>query len=631
LQSKKNVLMDKNSVIGIIIIGAILIVFSVWNTPNKKELEEARRKADSIALVQKLEAQQKQLEAKKDTVAAKALDAKSEAQIATEKYAEFGQAATGEAEFYTIENELVKLTLSKKGGKPYSVELKQYKTFDKKPLILFDGDSNQFGFNFYTANNRLISTNELYFTPVQTNKNVVLAEKDTAASISFRLNAGENKYIQYTYTLHPANYKIDFKVKFVNLDSIISSNTTSIDLKWHVFLKAQEKEVPNEKTYTEVFYKFNQEDVESFKPSKENEKTETLRNKIKWVAFKQQFFSSVLIADNNFENANLTIKNNTDTSRILSLMNAELGIAYQPGKTNEVGFAFYYGPNHYQTLKKYDLDLEELVTLGSWIVKWINRFLIIPVFNFLNQFIGNYGIIILLLTIFIKLLLFPLTYKSYLSMAKMRVLKPQIDEINEKIPADKPMERQQATMNLYRKVGVNPLGGCLPMLLQFPILIAMFRFFPSSIELRQQGFLWASDLSSYDAIITWSGHIPLITEYFGNHISLFNILMTITTLITIKMNDQANAQQQMPGMKVMMYIMPVIFMFVLNRFSAGLTYYYFLANLITIAQNEIFRRSIDEAKLLHQLNENKKKPMKKSSFQARLEEAARKRGYNTKK
>jgi YidC/Oxa1 family membrane protein insertase len=334
------------------------------------------------------------------------------------------------------------------------------------------------------------------------------------------------------------------------------------------------------------------------------------------------------VGEQPFENATLLIRNVNDTSlHLLKYMKIEAGIPYNPlQKNDQLAFWFYFGPNHYQTLRKFHLDLEDLVRLGGSIVKYINRFLIIPVFNFLSKFISNYGIIILLLTIFIKLLIFPLTYKSYLSMAKMRVLKPQIDQINERIPAEKAMERQQAIMALYKRAGVNPLGGCLPMLLQFPVLIAMFYFFPASIELRQQAFLWAKDLSSYDAIVSWNAHIPLISEYFGNHISLFNLLMTITTIITMRMNNQSNASQQtVPGMQTMMYMMPIIFMFVLNKYSSGLTYYYFLANVITIIQNEIFKRSIDEEKLLQQLNENKKKPVKKSSFQARLEEAARKR------
>ncbi len=300
-----------------------------------------------------------------------------------------------------------------------------------------------------------------------------------------------------------------------------------------------------------------------------------------------------------------------EPSPYLRKFSTVLGVPYNPIADNTIGLSFYFGPNHFNTLKKEGDDLQELVILGKWIVKWINQFVIIPIFNFLNRFIHNYGIIILILTIIIKSALLPLTYRSYLSMAKMRVLKPMIDEINAKIPKEKAMERQQATMNLYKKAGVNPMGGCLPMLLQFPILFAMFRFFPTSFELRQQGFLWATDLSTYDSIYSWSTHIPILSNIYGNHISLFTILMTVTTLMSIKMNNQASASStQMPGMQTMMYIMPVMFMFFLNNFSAALTYYYFLTNVITFGQNYLFKKMINEEELLAKLNENRKKPVK---------------------
>lgn len=615
--------MDRNSVIGLVLIAAILIVFSIWNTPDQKALEEARRKADSIALAQQTADNEQKPDSQK--IASPRTDSISE--IA--KYAEFASAVRDSFRLITLENDLLKLQIATRGGSPYAVELKKYKTFDQKPLELLVGDSTQFGFNFYTRSNRLISTAELYFRPVENSEHIVLSQSDTARSLRMRLYAGDNRYIEYEYTLRPGSYKVDFKVRLVGVDSLLSPSTTQLDLVWATYLRAQEKEIANENSFTNITYKFNNEDVEKLESNgKTSEKVENLRNRVKWIAYKQQFFSSVLVGEQPFENATLLIRNVNDTSlRLLKYMKTEAGVAYSPSQKNDqLSFWFYFGPNHYQTLRKFHLDMEELVRLGGSIVKFINRFLIIPVFNFLSKYISNYGIIILLLTIFIKLIIFPLTYKSYLSMAKMRVLKPQIDQINERIPAEKAMERQQAIMALYKRAGVNPLGGCLPMLLQFPVLIAMFYFFPASIELRQQAFLWAKDLSSYDAIVSWNAHIPLITEYFGNHISLFNLLMTITTIITMRMNNQSNASQQtVPGMQTMMYMMPIIFMFVLNKYSAGLTYYYFLANVITIIQNEIFKRSIDEAKLLQQLNENKKKPVKKSSFQARLEEAARKK------
>lgn len=625
--------MDRNSVIGLIIIGAILIGFTIWNSPSDEELRRQQRRADSIAMVEKVRTELlKNQELNKDSIVEKQVtDTTGQSEQLKNVYGDFSTAAVGSQKFYVIENELLKLTLSAKGGRPYSVELKNYKTYDKKPVILFNGDSTEFGLNFFTKNNRSILTNNLYFVPVGTDTQIVVKETDSVKNFALRLNAGEGKYIEYVYSVRPGSYKVDFKMNFVNMQQVISNNASYLDLNWQIYALAQEKDKDSENSYTNINYRFGQEEVEELSVT-EGSISENLRNKIKWIAYKQQFFSSVIIANTSFENAAITSEIVTDTSKNLKRFRSEMGVQFSNKQSHQVDLAFYFGPNHYQTLKKFDLELEELVTLGSWIIKWINRFLIIPIFNLLDNYIFNYGIIILLLTIFIKLLLFPLTYKSYLSMAKMRVLKPQIDEINERIPADKPMERQQAVMGLYKKVGVNPLGGCLPLLLQMPILIAMFRFFPSSIELRQEGFLWVTDLSSYDAVVSWSTYIPLITPYFGNHISLFNVLMTITTIITMWMNNQANATQQtFPGMKTMMYIMPVMFMFILNKFSSGLTYYYFLANVITIIQNEVFKRSIDEAKLLHQLNENKKKPVKKSNFQMKLEEAAKKRGYNTKR
>lgn len=626
--------MDRNSVIGLILIGAIIIGFTIWSSPDRDELAKQQYRADSLAYLQ----QQAALEAKKNQQNA-SLDEKkdtlSEAQkekALEDSYGDFASAGVGKQQFYIMENEFLRLVVTNKGGKPYSVELKKYKTFDKKPLILFEGDSSVLGLKFSTQNNRIIATNDLFFSPVSADTFMTLNSNDTAKSFALRLHAGDQKYIEYIYTIKPNSYKVDFRINFVNMESVISTNISEFDLNWNIVARAQEKVKKNENTYTGIYYKYSLDEVEKFElGADDTEKQENLRNKIKWIAYKDQFFSSVLIAGSTFENATISAKNFNDSSLLLKGYKSEIGVAFQNAKSQQVDLSFYFGPNHYQTLKKYKLDLEELVAMGSWIIKWINRYLIIPIFNFLNIYILNYGIIILLLTIIIKLLLFPLTYKSYLSMAKMRVLKPQVDEINERIPASKAMERQQAVMHLYRKVGVNPLGGCLPLLLQMPILIAMFQFFPTSIELRQQGFLWAKDLSSYDAVITWNANIPLISSTFGNHLSLFNLLMTITTIFTIQMNNQANASQtQIPGMKVMMYLMPVVFMFVLNSFSSGLTYYYFLANLITIVQNEIFKRSINEEKLLHQLNENKKKPVKKSSFQAKLEEAAKKRGYKTK-
>jgi YidC/Oxa1 family membrane protein insertase len=334
-----------------------------------------------------------------------------------------------------------------------------------------------------------------------------------------------------------------------------------------------------------------------------------------------------LIAEDAFQSADIKTEFTKEDPKYLGVFNADIALPYEGKESESVKMKFYFGPNHYNTLKQYDLSLERLVNLGYAIVRPVNKYIVIPVFNFLRKYIDNFGIIILLLTIFIKLIIFPFTYKSYQSQAKMKALKPEMDELNEKFGKDKPMEKQQAVMALYKKAGVNPMGGCLPMLFQFPILIAMFFFFPTSIELRQESFLWANDLSTYDSILS----LPFTIPFYGNHVSLFCLLMTATTIISTWLNSQTQNMDSMPGMKTMMYIMPVMFLFILNSYSSGLSYYYFLANVITIGQTYAFRFMIDEEKIRAQIMINKKKPVVKSKFQQKLEEMAKQQGVKPKK
>lgn len=365
-------------------------------------------------------------------------------------------------------------------------------------------------------------------------------------------------------------------------------------------------------------------DVESFKSrsKKENEET-TETTRIKWVAFSQQFFSTIIIADEYFDGGYFAQQRFNDPGKYVRRYTSSLDIPFDRTADQVIGMQLYFGPNNFAALKSYgDYGLEDVVVVGGSMIRWINAFVIIPIFNWLNRSINNYGIIILLLTLILKTALFPLTYKSYKSQAVMRVLKPQVDELTAKYPKkEDAMKKQQATMALYKKAGANPMGGCLPMLVQFPILYAMFRFFPTSIELRQQSFLWAKDLSTYDSILD----LPFTIPMYGDHVSLFTLLMTVTTMLSMKWNNQASAgSSQMPGMKTMMYIMPVMFMFILNNFSAGLTYYYFLANVITLSQNLIFKSFVDEEKILKKINAKKGKPVKKSRWAQRLEEIQKK-------
>ncbi len=624
--------MDRNTVIGLVLIVGILMLWGVVFKPSQQQVEADKRKRDSIMLVQQQEqTKQQQQIAKQDTLKDKnvsQLADSSKNKDLKDKFGSFAASVKDTNEFITLENNLLKIKFSAKGGRPYSAELKKYTRYDTLPVVLFNGDSTKLGLNFFSQNNRQISTNDMYFKPLTKSKQIVV--KDRPDSVSLRLYAGVNSYIEYIYSMKPNDYMIRFNINFVNMDSIIARNYPTIDLNWAIYVPRQEQVAKTENNYTNIQVKYFQDEDESFSTSK-NEKKE-LKTPLKWIAFKQQFFSSVLISGESFNNA--TVESNTmaDMTKYLKQYSATIAINYESKPMYSVPMNFYFGPNYINTLRSYNIGLENLVFIGKNIVKWINRYVILSIFNWLNKFISNYGIIILLLTIIIKIGLFPLTYKSYISQAKMRVLKPQIDEINKKIPKDKAMERQQATMALYKKAGVNPLGGCLPMLLQFPILFAMFRLFPTSIELRHQHFLWATDLSTYDSIFSWTAQIPLISTFYGNHISLFTLLMTVSTILSMRMSQSTSADYSaMPGMKNMMYIMPVMFMFVLNNFSAGLTYYYFLANVITIGQNELFKRMIDEEKLLKQIHANKAKPVKKSKFQERLAKMAKERGYKAPK
>ncbi|RZT96671.1 YidC/Oxa1 family membrane protein insertase [Ancylomarina subtilis] len=607
--------MDKNSIWGLVIIGAILIGYTYLTKPSAEEIK-AKQTRDSIAKVE--QARDLQLENEKLS-ALKAIEAEKQKdpEHLQETFGVFSSAAAQKEEFITLENKLVKIKVSNKGGRIYSVQLKDYQTHDSLPLILWEGDKNRFGMTFY-AQNKAIDTQDLYFTNEEGIENIDASSQQK--TLSMKLSAGDDQYLEYVYTLAPDSYMLDFDIKAIGLNNIISRNQSTLTFNWQADLYGKEKGRKNEDMYTALYYKFHEDDVDDLGIS--GEKEEDLTTQVKWIAFKQQFFTSALIAKNTFKGVKLKSVDMGEHSPILKNFSAEISLPYSGDVKESYPMQFYFGPNHYKTLRKYgkDIQLEKVINLGWGIFGWVNKYLVIEVFNFLEKYMSNYGLIILLLTIFIKLILSPLTYKSYLSSAKMRVLKPQIDEINERIPKDKAMERQQATMALYKKVGVSPMGGCLPMLVQMPILFAMFRFFPSSIELRQKSFLWASDLSSYDSIAQLPWHIPM----YGDHISLFCILMAITNLVYTKMNGQMQTSTQMPGMQAMMYLMPVMFLVWFNNYAAGLSYYYFIATLFTVVQTWAIRKwMVDDEKVLAMLEASKKKPVKKSKFQQRLEDAAK--------
>jgi len=614
--------MDKNTVLGFVLIGVILFAFSWLNQPSKEQLE-AKRYTDSIAQIDQVKTEAALLKNKKaKSVQASAnINSDSTKVDLTSQFGAFAMAAVGTEKIETLENELFEVKFSNKGGRVYSVRLKNYQTHDSLPLILFQGDESSFGLTLLTRNNRVVNTSDLYFTPTLSDSTVTMS-----------LKTEKGAHLDFVYTIHPKTYLVKFDVKSQGLDSVLAANANSIELNWSQKVRQQEKGEQNENRYAELYYKFSADDVEYLSASKDEKKE--LPNKVKWVAYKDQFFSTVLISNQEFNSVTLDSKMLKEKG-YLKYYSTDASVEYDSKAGANFSFSFYFGPNHYPTLSKIDkgvpdekkLHLDKLVPLGFSVLRWINQVAVIPIFNFLEKWISNYGIIILLLTLVIKLVLFPLTYKSYISSAKMRVLRPQVEEITEKYTKDQAMEKQKATMDLYSRAGVNPMSGCLPMLLQMPILIAMYMFFPTSIELRQESFLWATDLSTYDSIFSWSQNIPLLSSFYGNHISLFCLLMTATNIVYTKFNMDATntGQAQLPGMKTMMYLMPLMFLFVLNQSSSGLSYYYFISTLITILQTLAFRQFINEEKLLAKLHENAKKPAKKKSgFMARIEEAQKK-------
>lgn len=536
----------------------------------------------------------------------------------SQKYKGFARHLGGENTVTTLENELMKVSISSRGGMLSAVELKKYNTEvgeTPEPIQLFKGSNDGYSFTFTTSDQRL-DTREFNFTPV--------VESDTSVMMVLDLADGAQWGIRYT--LHPQNYLVGMEIVQKGMGAVLPGSTASADFNWHQTMARNEKGRVFEERNSAIYYKYVGESPDDLSEQKDD--SEQLNGRVKWVAFKNQFFSSVIIARNHFSGADLksTVLKSDDYLKDMT-MSATLPYTVADGAV--AAFDFYFGPNDYPLLSKLDrqispeedLDLTRLIPLGWGLFRYINTWIVIPVFTFLSSFISNYGIIILLLTIFIKLIIFPFTYKSYKSQARMRVLQPEIKEINEKYPGqENAMKRQQETMALYSRCGASPFSGCLPMLFQMPVLIAMFSFFPSAIELRGESFLWAKDLSAPDYIVT----LPFSIPFYGNGVSLFCLLMTIVNIVYMRINMQNQpGGDSMPGMKMMMYIMPVMFLFIFNDYASGLSYYYFLSLLITIVQTWAFRHFIDEKKVREQLLANAKKPRKKSGFMARLEEAQR--------
>ena len=637
--------MDKKSIIGIAVVAVLFLGFAYFNSQQQKEYLEQKAAyeayVDSVAAAARAAAPVADSLASGNGVQAEVAAAEAAAAVRERQVETLGESLTAareaEAEEFIVENDVMAVLFSTRGGQIKGVTLKDYTQYgprgkrDRK-IEMMDPATARFGLSFYLKNglkNVPVNTLDYVFTAQP-----VVGEADGAKSVVMRLPVAERAYLEYRYLIYDTeaperDYLVDFDVRLVNMAPEMA-NQTQIQIDWANTTFQNEKGFQNENMYTTLSYRFPDETSIEELGMSEGAKSKNISTQVNWVAFKQQFFSSVFIAPDNVSYANLAFDTAAPESSLLKTFTAQMGVPYTP-QTEGYDFAFYFGPNKYSILKKIgepggaDIYLERLVPLGWGIFGWVNRWCVIPVFDFLRNYIGSFGIIIFILVLLVKLVISPLTYKSYVSMAKMRLVKPQIDELAKKYPKpEDAMKKQQATMELYKKAGINPMGGCIPMLIQMPILIAMFRFFPASIELREQPFLWADDLSSYDSIV----NLPFSIPFYGDHVSLFALLMAVSLFGYSWFNYQqtASSQPQMAGMKFMMvYMMPIMMLFWFNSYSSGLCYYYLLSNIFTIGQTLVIRRMVDDNKIhaIMQANAAKKSKGKKSKFQQRYEELMR--------
>ena len=599
---------------------------------NKKIREEQEEMMAQEAAKQKQEQETGTLSLAEDTLAAEPVTTENDFVKA------FSNPQVANDNDYVVETEKAIYKFSKKGGYLKSAILKDVyrytpKDSAKKQLELFESGSNEMGINLMLRDQTEISTKDCYFVSDKDDTLVVNGKNTTLILRLYPNQKGDSvqcdmldntSYIEYIYTFKNDDYKFGFKVRFVNMEHYLYANKHDYTLTWAAQPKSVEKNYDYEKNITSIYYMDNVNDVNNLDERKTDKKDFT--SPLKWVSFKQQFFTTCLIVDDEpFQSGSLAVTA-MDKEENVVLKDCEANLDFEIADLNkgDFGMSMYVGPNQYKLLKTYGLKLERQVPLGwgFFLLQWINRFIIIPIFNWLDSYGMSYGLIILILTIFIKIVVLPVSYKTYMSSAKMRALKPEIEVINARYPKDEDMmKKQQATMSLYRSAGVSPAGGCVPMLLQMPILIAMYRFFPAAYELRQQAFLWAEDLSTYDSIWDFGHNVPL----YGDHMSLFTILMTIATIVYTWLNNklmsptQGNKDQQRM-MNIMMYMMPIMFLFMFNNFASALTYYYLLFNLATFLQMFIFRFAVNEDKLRAKLQENMKKPVKKSKWQLKMEE-----------
>ena len=604
----------RSSIVGFALIGIIMLLFSWYNTKQYEKRQQEAMVRDSLATATAIQNGENPAQADETALAdSTVLDNPAEA---AEEYRHhyLNEASKAETAWYTLENDKVKVRISSKGAQPYEVLIKDYYTYDSTALFLVRPDKSLFDLELNT--DQWLNTSDLHFRPVGS----------TDSTLTLRLQFEDNAWVDAVYSLASDSYMLGYSLHFVGMDQVLDRRTTQMTLKWVLDVPRLEKGYQNERNYSGVAFKYLANNEVKTLGKRRDSAEETFSSTLRWLGFQQQFFSAILVSENGFPAGKLVNRfyPENDPEGNLMQSGAEMTVALDTRSADfTVPFNFYFGPNHFYTLKGYGENFEKIIPLGGRVIGTISRYIIIPTFNWLSKFIRSYGLIILILTIMIKLVISPLTWKSYSSSAKMRVLKPEIDKINEKYPRQEDaMKKQQATMDLYRRAGVSMWGGCLPILLQFPILWAMFRFFPASIELRQQGFLWCHDLSAYDSILDFGFKIPL----YGDHMSLFALLMGISMWGYSKMTmAQQPSTQTMPGMEFMqVWLMPIMMVFICNNLSAGLSYYYLLSNIITIGQNWAIRKwFVDEDKIYENLKKkaNSKEPPKKSKFQQRLDAA----------
>ncbi len=597
--------MDKNQSIGFLLMAALLLIYFWFFAPKPEQQKEAPPQTTESAKpvtpapvqpIEKAEATPEEIPA--DTVV-------KHPDLA--KYGLFAPVMSGEDKDYKLENDKISVTFSSKGGLLKQVILKEYDDYQFHPLVLLDKESSEMSYMIETINGP-VNLSDLYY---QVNEKNI---GDTSI-IRFRADLGNGKYISHTYRIEPGNYQIKHKMVLSGMENLIRDG--KVRLFWKDALKRTETDIKYSRYYTTINYYTVDGTFDELKARTSDKQEFTFDMPVKWISFKQKFFTTGLVFNEPVTKGYISTEVNEADTNTVKIAYARLELPLSHFKEDSKPFVFFFGPNRLNVLKKVTEGFTENLYLGWPVIKLINRYVIIPIFSFLERYISSYGLIIIILVFIIKLVLSPLTYKSHISMAKTRVLKPELDALKEKYGND--MQKiQSEQMNLYRQVGVNPLSGCIPMLLQMPILFAMFQFIPHAIELRHQSFLWASDLSTYDSIMT----LPFKLPGYGNHVSLFTLLMTLSTILYTWINSQSTATMQGP-MKSMQYFMPVIFMFVLNSYPAGLTFYYFVSNIVSFAQIALIRRFVDDDKIRKILDENRLKNAnkKKSAFQLRLEQA----------